>query len=313
MDDFLMRLATEEDTEDVLSLMQACFGDREFLNKAWYKWFYFGCPTGFTRNYIAIDEAARKVVGAYGWLPIRIKVNAQVVNGSLAINAMTHPDYQGKGLFTQMGRYCLSCEEAFRSRISLGVPNHQAYPGHVKVGWKVYSDLSFIAKYSFLGKPCKSKEVPVVDARVDQLIQHVAGRANFMVLKDHRFLNWRYQQRPDQKYRLFVLENKGNIDGYMILKYFSEDGYKKTHILDIMAYSEEAFNDLVLAAEQCSSGRHELNCWQVRHSIHEELFTNNGFVVTEKKNILIIHANYGQDIELKPENWWFALGDNDVY
>ncbi len=313
MQDFLIRLATKEDIDGVLLLMRSCFGERDSLTTAWYEWFNFTCPTGPNRNYVAIDRATGRLAGGYGLLPIRIKVNGQVIGGSWCTNVMTHPEYQGRGLFTQMGRHCLSGEESFGSRLSLTVPNQNAYPGHMRVGWKVVSDLTFIAKFSFRNSPCRSKEVSAFDARVDELIGHVAKHTNFMVSKDHCFLNWRYGQRPDKKYRLFIFEDANSVAGYMILKYFDDNGYKKTHILDIMACSEEAFDDLILTAERCALGRDELNCWQVLPSIYKKHFAANGFVPTGRKNLLIAHTNYGHDLEPEPSDWWFVLGDNDVY
>lgn len=313
MDDFLIRLATKEDISDVLCLMRACFGERESINRTWYEWFNFTCPTGFNRNYVAIDKATGRLAGGYGLLPIKVKVNGLLVDGWWCTNVMTHPEYQQRGLFTQMGRYCLSAEESFRSRLSLGVPNQNAYPGHMRVGWKMVSDLEFVAKFSFRNSPCLSKEVSAFDARVDGMLGQVGEHTNFMVSKDHHFLNWRYPQRPDKKYRLFVFEDANDVSGYMILKYFDDNGYRKTHILDIMACSEEAFDDLILAAERCALGRDELNCWQVTPSIYKGLFAHNGFVPTGRKDVLIAHTNYGQDLEPEPSDWWFALGDNDVY
>lgn len=313
MDDFLVRLATKEDTEEVLSLMKACFGERVSLTREWYKWFNYDCPTGLNRNYIAIDVSAKRIVGGYGLLPIRVKVNNEVQNGSLCTNVMTHPDYQGRGLFIRLGRHGLSCEERFQNRVSLGIPNNNAIPGHMRVGWKRVSDLRFIAKHSFQDKSHLSKEVPSYDARVDRLIHQVAEQVNFMVFKDHRFLNWRYKQRPHQKYRLFIFENNGSVNGYMILKYFEEDGYKKTHILDIMANCEDVFMDLISTAEQHSHGSDELNCWLVDNSIYDSLFTDSGFIPSGNKSVLMAHTNYGQEIIPRRNNWLFALGDNDVY
>lgn len=313
MTSFVIRLATAEDFDDLVGLMRACVGEREFLSKEWYEWFNLGCPAGFNRNYIALDKATGKLAACYGLLPIRIKINDEVLDGSLATNAMTHPEYQGKGLFVQMGKHCLAREHVFRSRITLGVPNQKAYRGHMKVGWRVLSDLAFVAKSSFRTEQCKSKQVPAFDARVGRVIHEIAGQANFIVMKDHRFLNWRYRQRPDKNYMLFIFENKGDVEGYMVVEYFDDNGYKKTHILDILACREEAFNDLILAAERCAIGRDELNCWQTRNSIYERLFANNGFSDTGDRNVLIFHSNYGQEKQPEPSSWWFPLGDNDVY
>lgn len=312
--DSSIRLATNEDAEEVLSLMRACFGEREFLNKKWYSWFNFDCPTGHNRNYVAIDNATGRFAGSYGLLPIKIKVNDQVMDGSLCTNVMTHPEYQGKGIFTLMGKNCCANEEKYQSRFSLGVPNKKAQPGHMKVGWYHLSDLTFIAKFSFRNEPFKSKEVQKFDEKIDGLISEVSGSVNFMVMKDHKFLNWRYLLRPDKKYRLFIFERNGDVDGYMVIKHFDDpSGYKKTHILDILVRTKEAFDDLILAAEHCSIGRNELNCWRIDHNVFEKYFADNGFVEKEDKDVLIAHTNYGERIEPKPINWWFALGDNDVY
>ena len=311
--EFVVRLATSEDTMEVLHLMRACFGEREAINDAWYQWFNYGCPTGPNRNYVAIDKQTGRFAGGYGLLPIRIKINNEVVDGSLCTNVMAHPDYQGRGLFTSMGRYCLSAEEAFGARATLGVPNENAYPGHMKVGWKLLSNLAFVAKSSFRDRTCKSVEVAAFDSRVDHLIRQTSQQVNFIVEKDYRFLNWRYTRRPGRAYRLFVFEDDGDVGGYMVLKYFDGDGGRKVHILDVAACTQEAFDDLVLTAERASSGRDELNCWQIGHSIYEEFFSGNGFAKAGKEDVLIMRTNFGNELVPESSNWWFCLGDNDVY
>ena len=308
------RIATEEEVEEMLGLMRACFGEREFLNREWYEWFNFYCPMGQNRNYVAIDSITGHFVGGYGLLPIKIKVNDQIMGGSLCTNVMTHPEYRRIGIFTQMGRQCLANEGEYRSRFTLVVPNQKAYQGHMKMGWRHLSDLMSIAKFSFRDRSFKSKKIQKFDERVDNLIHEISMHANFMVIKDHKFLNWRYQQRPDKSYKLFIFERNGDIGGYMVLKHFNApDGCKKVHIVDIMVRSKEAFDDLILAAEHYTIGRDELNCWQIKHSIYEKYFDDADFIETGDKDVLIVHTNYGEKVEPKPFNWWFALGDNDVY
>ena len=309
-----IRLAAKEEVEEILSLMRTCFGERKFLNRKWYEWFNLYCPTGHNRNYVAIDNINGRFVGCYGLLPIKIQINDQIIDGSLCTNVMTHPEYQRRGIFTQMGRHCLANEEKYRSRLTLVVPNQKTYQGHMKMGWRHLADLVFIAKFSFRNNSFRSKEIQEFDERVDNLIQEISKHVNFMVIKEHKYLNWRYPQRTDKSYKLFIFERNEDIDGYMVLKHFdAPDGYKKTHIADIMVRSKEAFDDLILAAEHYTIGRDELNCWQTKYSIYEEYFDDNGFIETKNKDVLIVHINYGEKVEPKPSNWWFALGDNDVY
>ncbi len=132
-------------------------------------------------------------------------------------------------------------------------------------------------------------------------------------MKDHRFLNWRVVDRPDQSYAKIVCEDNGELRGYAVLKQFDENGYRKSHILDIQAESQDALLQLISAAESFSHGRDELNMWTNPHNPYQETFLEEGFVERESPDKLIFHTNYGDKESLKRGAWWFCLADNDVY
>ena len=313
MNDFKIRLLRRGQEEQGLAILKACFDNRDFISQKWYDWYNYKCPNGENRNYLAENLTTGEIAGGYGLLPIKIKVNEIFINGSIATNGMVVPRFQRRGLFSLLGRYCLAEEKKYNTKLTIGVPNQAAIKGHLNVGWDYMANLKFVSKYSFKKKEFVSKEIGKFDSRVDKLIDDISKKTNFMVMKDYTFLNWRYVQRPDKEYKIYFYEQDGNVDGYMVLKYFNDNGYKKTHILDIMVRSWNAFADLIKAAEYNSIGRDELNCWQIENSIYKDFFSKASFKETDKYDMFIIHTNYGDKIGIKPLNWWITLGDNDVY
>ncbi len=110
-----------------------------------------------------------------------------------------------------------------------------------------------------------------------------------------------------------VYEEGSELSGYVVLKHFDEDGYRKSHIVDIQAESEEGLLQLIAASESFSHGRDELNMWTNPHDPYRSSFLEQGLVQHESSDKLILHTNYGDKEKLQKGAWWFCLADNDVY
>jgi hypothetical protein len=276
-------------------------------------WFNYDCPTGANRIAVIEDPTVGKLIASYGLLPIRLRINGREINASLCTNVNTHPEYQGKGLFVRIGKYALGREEEFATPVSLGMPNQRAYPGHMKVGWDVMCKLSFLEKHDCKSKPHRCQKIDQFDERFDRFQKHISERFSFIVVKDHRFMNWRFVHRPDQHYTSFVYEDQSDIRGYVVLKHFDDKDYRKSHILDIQAEDDDAMQELIAAAETFAEGRDELNMWTNPNNPYRQIFLAHGFYEKEGQDLLIIHFNYGEKEAVAEGSWWFCLGDNDVY
>lgn len=310
-DDLIFRMATPDDDQRILELFESSFG-RE-LPADWWKWFSYQCPTGLNRTSVIEDPDAGGLVGSYSLLPIRLCFNRREMKASLCTNVNTHPDYQGQGLFTRVGRYALGREHEFDTSVSLGMPNQKAYPGHMKVGWDVICKLPFLVKYDCQPRQHQCRQVEALDERFDDFFTRIAERFTFIVLKDHQFINWRVVDRPDKQYVKFVYEEGSILKGYVVLKHFDGQGYRKSHILDIQAETDDALHELIAASESFAQGRDELNMWTNPHNPYHRSFLEQGFVDRESQDLLIIHFNYGEKESLEEGAWWFCLADNDVY
>jgi GNAT superfamily N-acetyltransferase len=89
------------------------------------------------------DNPAGQVVGADAWdgerlaahyvtCPLEARIEGRVVRGLLSLNTATHPDYQGRGLFTTLAEaaYARGAEAGYE--FVVGVANANSTPGFLK-------------------------------------------------------------------------------------------------------------------------------------------------------------------------------------
>lgn len=307
----LFKSLSRNDENKILDLFKFSF-NRDIDREVW-RWLSYDCPTGLNRTSIIQDINTHELVGSYSLLPIRLRLNNREVKASLCNNVNTHPNYQGRGLFTKLGFYALGLENGFNTTVSLGMPNQKAIPGHLKVNWKVMCNLPFLVKHNCKVQSHDCIEVKKFDKEFDDFFRRTAKKFAFIVLKDHQFMNWRVVSRPDQKYKIYIYRDNNQLKGYVVLKHFKEGEYSKTHIIDIHADSHEILHHLISVAESFAYNSDELNMWTNYHNPYQQVFLNRGFYERSSTDLLIIHFNDDKQSEIQDGNWWFCLADNDVY
>ncbi|OHB35211.1 MAG: hypothetical protein A2882_14675 [Phenylobacterium sp. RIFCSPHIGHO2_01_FULL_70_10] len=106
----------------------------------------FAAAPKFTADAIAWryrDNPAGQVVGADAWAgetlaahyvtcPMRTHVEGQRLKGLLSLNTATHPDFQGRGLFTRLAQATYEDGAARGYDFVIGVANAQSTPGFLR-------------------------------------------------------------------------------------------------------------------------------------------------------------------------------------
>jgi GNAT superfamily N-acetyltransferase len=123
-----IRAAFEDDLDAIRALYADVWGYSR--PQSFDRWRYVSPPQGFCPIAIAVDDD--RVVGAYTIWPVKIRVGNQVLLGAQSMDTMTHPDYQGQGVFTKLAEACydIAAERGFK--VLYGFPNPLSYPGFVK-------------------------------------------------------------------------------------------------------------------------------------------------------------------------------------
>lgn len=122
------------------ALFAACFPGTNKYTPDYLKWQYADNPDGQAVGFDAWD--GERLAAHYVCVPARARVAGKEVLLLLSLNTATHPDYQGKGLFTKLAAmtYDAGAEQGFDA--VYGVANANSTPGFIrKLGFQLVRPL----------------------------------------------------------------------------------------------------------------------------------------------------------------------------
>ena len=123
------KLVTPEDGQAIIELYDIVWPeDKPDLNH--WKWEFLDNPVGAIFTFIA--EVDGKIVGQSGLLPTWLNWNGKKILGAQAIDAMTHPAYRKKGIYTSLAKESDAYAASQGVSIFYGIPNDLSYPIRVK-------------------------------------------------------------------------------------------------------------------------------------------------------------------------------------
>ena len=121
-------------------------------------WRFFSLPEGPVPAALAVD--GHKLGGSYTLWPAKLKIGSDVIKGAQSMDTMTHPDYQGQGVFTKLAEACYDIAAVDGYRVLYGFPNPLSYPGFTKrLGWTHTGDITHWIR---LIKPSRHPRMPAI-------------------------------------------------------------------------------------------------------------------------------------------------------
>jgi GNAT superfamily N-acetyltransferase len=155
----------------------------------------------------------------------------------------------------------------------------------------------------------------------DRLWNEASTHHELLVVRDRRYLNWRYVKKPHANYVILAAERNKTIDGYAVLatEIRSFAGWKKGYIIDIFAKSKEAIEFLIqMACDYFSDENADLAiCWMMKNQEYYDRLVKHGFVNdTFSSQKLICRVNTSDNtfkrlFRILERNWFFTMGDSD--
>lgn len=172
------RIETAQTALDAYAnLFRACFPTASHLNAAYLTWLYANNPDGEVVGFDAFD--GDRLAAHYACIPVRLCMFGKECTGLLSLNTATHPDYQGKGLFTQLANRTYDRGASLGHHGVYGIANANSTPGFTKkLGFALVSPLE--ARIG-LGAP----------ASIDW--DDAIEKAQFRRLWDDKRIQWRCQ------------------------------------------------------------------------------------------------------------------------
>lgn len=111
-----------------VALFRVCFPGASHFNDAFLRWLYVENPHGQVFGTDAVVDGV--VVAHYACVPALVRVRGRAnVRALLSLNTATHPDHQGKGLFTRLASDTYERAAADGFEVVFGVANQNSIGG----------------------------------------------------------------------------------------------------------------------------------------------------------------------------------------
>lgn len=130
----LVRRLQESDLGQVIELLRASLGEAKVKKtEEFWRWKHEQSPFGPSPGLVA--EADGRVVGVRVFLRWELVHGATTLRTIRPVDTATHPDWQGKGIFSRLTRDLLAAMQAEGVAFVFNTPNANSLPGYLKLGW----------------------------------------------------------------------------------------------------------------------------------------------------------------------------------
>ncbi len=352
MDNHIFRSYRLEDREDVLNLLEIVWGTsfKEKMRKIW--------PWKIENNPFKTDKISQAtllvkdnaIVGLISKMPVPLKLYGKTTKGVWLCDYVVHPEHHGWG-------HKLMKTVMKDPAILLGEPNDHSYKVVKKLGFSdIYTpqnriciiNLNNLLKnkrignslfqyacgkvwngfyYCFRSISAKTNGQMVIekinkfDADIDTFWERIKHQYAIAVIRKKEFLNWRYSDRPDKKYVIYLVKENSQIIGYAVTRAEINDGLNFGHIVDICCdlNRKDAFSFLINRVTNDFEHIKKVDlitCYfPPIHPFYDKALKKCGFFFKNFKRHFVYYNNsssIGKKDLSNPMDWFLTRGDVDI-
>jgi GNAT superfamily N-acetyltransferase len=235
-----IRSYRDDDEAEVLDLLAITLGNGPAGRRPpeFFRWKHVENPFG--RSYMLLAEADGRIVGLRAFMRWKFRADGRVVRAVRAVDTATHPDHQGRGIFSRLTREAV---EDLRDEADLifNTPNEKSLPGYLKMGWRLVGTVPVSVRISrpvafFKGfRALRSASEPVrsaptvsassaatalSDPEIPSLLSEAARSSDRLLAtpRDLEYLRWRYGAAPLLDYRAITAHERGKLAGVCVFR-----------------------------------------------------------------------------------------------
>lgn len=318
-------LAGRPDPEGLLALTRIIFPGEDISDPRYLPWLYDQNPGGRAYEFMTKNEAM--VTGHSAAVPLRFKIGATNMMGSLGVNAITHPDYRGRGIFILLYEEIFKLCARDENQFMFGFANTSSHKGCLRhlgfreIGqfplWIRPFDLRLIIRaqkskqgrlwraaaraanpflnpgLSILGRRRKGpapdiEKISEIGPEFDDFWERVKDDYTNILIRDRKFLDWRFVRHPTRRYEIFTARRGGKLQGYLAGKLMSIEGLRWGMIVDLLASAsaegEAAAGHLISAFTKYAQagGAALMGCLMFKHTSAAKALRRNAYFICPK-------------------------------
>ena len=356
----IIQLATEEDASRICRLYEGVFrepmGRQDSLE--YFNWFYYQNPAGKPYSHIIEDNG--EILAFWGVVPQRIWLLNHEVKACLTAHLMSNSKvlatpYLAREVLQVLARDGIKLTFTFMNEngsiflkrlnwemIDIPLLLRVIQPGvmlrylsNSKRWLKPFApllnrfsySLDYISKFlrskQYINSSIKIEEITYFDNEFNQLWNTVKQSIGISVIRDAKYLNWRYVDKPENDHRIVIAKLKDNLQGYIVTKVEQRFGMRHGVILDILTIPEDsstAFTLLNYAIKtMISEGAEVISALSLRNEYYFKCLRQCNFIPIPSKyfpqkdyfGTRPVILDTKTDNKIDPRNWYFTWGDHD--
>jgi len=332
-DEVILRAYQEGDEAAILDCYNRIFPDPEGgippRSSDHWRWKFQDNPTGLLHHVVAEHETAG-IIGGYAGIPVRIWSEQREQLAAQGVDLMVLPEWRrvGRkpGLFVYLGwkyheLYCGSGDGEVLFTYGWPVPAWrmgQRYLGY----WNIRDwDFVFREVDAHPARPTPgdlvTAEVERYGAEVDGLFDSLKATMGLALIRDSGYLNWRYADRPDARYRLYECREResGALRGVCVYRVGDFVRPNTGFLVDWLAPADDEAATTSMGGaleEQARADKVGILVCVWNHVDPRFLaFQRMGFLVRGTSYFLVL-ASFKYDTFYYRDNWYFTMGDSDL-
>ena len=219
-----VRLYREGDENEIVRLFGKVF-DREMTIGEW-RWKYLGRENRRVYSSIVVNDETGEVSAHYGGVLHRMVNRGKDIYGLSIGDVMVHPKFRGLRLFKRVASLLPEAAAEDGIIMGYGFPNERAMRLPEKLGlYEKVEELKEGLKDAEFHKGIdrylyKLFPLQYSDERIDRLWKSVREDYTLFVVRDRRYLVWRYKNHPLFTYELWGLKSRAGseLKGLAVMK-----------------------------------------------------------------------------------------------
>ncbi len=207
-----IRESTEVDIPAIVDLLRKSLGETS-SPKSFDYWLWKHLHNPFGPSKVLLAESNGQLIGVRAMMQWKWQWEGQIYSALRAVDTATHPDFQGKGIFSVLTQKMVGHSSKNGINFIFNTPNKKSLPGYLKLGWVLLANLR--VGFSFPASVIGKKNVYIKGAIHSENIALLCARWNLIQQKNNSlftpksfdYLKWRYLNNPVINYQVFADED----------------------------------------------------------------------------------------------------------